>query len=503
MKRNKFSLSNYKLLTMNMGELVPINWTEVIPGDVIQQKTQALIRMAPLVAPVMHPVRVRIHHFYVPYRILWDDSGGAETGFTTLITGGSDGTKTPAHPTHSLNATNLTQGTLLDYLGIPPADYTGSGISINALPLRAYAMIYNEYYRDQDLCTELTIDKTDGADTTTNTTLQKVCWEKDGITTARPWESKGDSISIPLTGDAPITGLGFANETYTSGSVGVSEPAGVDATYTDYKLASGNAFYFEEDASYSGHPGLYANLSSVTGVDVNDLLLSFGLQNFQEARAKYGSRYTEYLRYLGIKPSDARMQNPEYLGGGRQVIQFSEVLSTDGANTGDMKGHGITALQTNRYRRFFEEHGLIMTLMSVVPKSIYANQIPKKWLRTTKEEYFTKELQFIGDQVIENQEVYSEHTTPTGTFGYQPRYEEYRWEPSSIAGEFNPGSTNDHWHLARSHSSDPSLNQTFVDCTPPTDIFASGATDQLYVMANNSIQARRPISREGKSKLLF
>lgn len=509
MKRNKFSLSNYKLLTCNMGELIPVNWTEVIPGDVFQQKTQALIRTTPLLAPVMHPVRVRIHHFYVPLRLLWDNSGGAETGFEAFITGGSDGTKVPTHPYIDLNAATVAQGDLLDYLGIPPANYTGSGIQISALPVRAYNLIFNNYYRDQDLVTERTIDLTDGADATSTQTVARVAWEKDGLTTSRPWESKGDSIAIPLAADAAVTGIGAVNQNYTASGATVYETDGTGSvTYNPHKGSIDNTsadtqFYVEEDPNNSGFPNIRADLTSATGVDVNDLLLAFGLQNFQEARAKYGSRYVEYLRYLGIKPSDARLQLPEYLGGGRQVIQFSEVLATDDANTGDMKGHGITALQTNRYRRFFEEHGIIMTLMSVVPKAIYSNCIPKKWSRTTKEQYFTKELQFIGDEVIQNKEVYSEHSSPSGTFSYGPRYEDYRWERSSIAGEFNIGEVNDHYHLARNHSGDPSLNSTFVSCTPSTNIFKSSAVDQLLVMANNSIQARRPISKEGRSKLLF
>ena len=155
MKRNKFSLSNYKLFTCNMGELIPIQWLDVIPGDTFQAKTQALIRCAPLLAPVMHPVLVRIHHFFVPYRLIWDNSGGSETDFEAFITGGIDGTKTPSHPVKNL--TTINQGDLLNYLGIPPAAYA-SAYAVNALPLRAYMMIWNEYFRDQDLHTEATVD---------------------------------------------------------------------------------------------------------------------------------------------------------------------------------------------------------------------------------------------------------------------------------------------------------------------------------------------------------
>lgn len=495
MRRNKFSLSNYKLITGNMGELIPLGWYETLPGDTFQMQSSLLVRFSPLLAPVMHPVRVRCHHFFIPNRLLWDSSGGADTDFEAFVTGGSDGTATPTHPYIAFSS--CAQGTLKDFLGLPVSAAYGATYNVNALPFRAYALVYNEYYRDQDLATELTIDKSDGADTTTNTALKKVAWEKDQYTTARPWESKGDSISIPLAANADVISQGTGIPLFDGTTSGTDAPlagAAGDAIWSPTTL-TGSAQWAD--------PELQADLTSATGVDINDLLLAFGLQNFQEARAKYGSRYTEYLRYLGIRPRDARLNRPEYLGGGRQVIQFSEVLSTDGANTGEMYGHGIGAMRTNRFRRFFDEHGIVMTFLSVVPKSIYSQCLPKKWFRSTKEEYFTRELQFIGDQVIKNKEIYCDHSTPEGTFGYQPRYEEYRHEPSSVHGEFFPGQVNDHWHLARSFSSDPSLNQTFTDCTPPTEIFAAPSTDQMLIMVQNSIQARRPIAAEGKSKLLF
>lgn len=499
--RNKFSLSNYKLLTGNMGYLIPVNWLEVLPGDTFQGATQALIRTAPLNAPVMHPTAVRFHHFFVRNRLLWDDDGGSETGFEAFITGGSDGTKTPTHPYVSLNATTVSSGDLYDYLGIPPANYTGSGLAISALPFRAYNMIYNSYYRDQDHCTELTVDTTDGSDSSTKT-LQKVAWPKDPINIARSSDTLGDSVTIPLLGEAPLWG---DNMDWDASDDNANYPQVRDAQGSSANLRKfmANTATLYGGSSADGTGELKADMTQASGVDIADLLLAFGLQSFQEARNKYGHRYVDWQRYYGVRPSETLAYQPEYLGGGRQVLQFSEVLSTDGANTGDMKGHGITALRTNTFRRTFNEHGIFMTLMSVVPKPIYANMIPKKWNRTTKEEYFTRELQFIGDEIVENKEVYSEHSTPSGTFGYSPRYESYRHEFSEIAGEFNPGDTNDHWHLAIAFSGDPSLNSTFIECTPATDIFQSGSADQLYCMVNNSVKARRKISKEGKTKIVF
>lgn len=489
MRRNKFSLSHYKLLTMDMGQLIPLTWYEVLPGDTIQQSTSALVRVSPLLAPVMHPVIVRLHHFYVPNRIIWDD-------FEDFITGGEDGLDNTTHPYQAANAT--TEGTLRDYMGVPPSAGYGYSLNLNILPFRAYHLIWNEYYRDQDLVTAATISTGNGSDATTSmATIRQIAWEKDYFTTCRPWEAKGSEVTIPLLGDAPVTGIGTKDGTFGSSSVSARETDGSGSeTYTAAKIIDGtgdsNITYIEEDQSNSGYPNIRADLASASGVSINDLRLAFALQKYQEARAQYGSRYAEYLRYLGVRSSDGRLQNPEYLGGGRQVIQFSEVLSTDGSNTGDLKGHGIAAMKTNRYRRFFEEHGIVMTLMSVVPKAIYSQSVARGFHRETKEDYFQKELQHIGEQEITNKEVYPDHASPDAVFGYQNRYDEYRQIQSNIAGEFH--STLDHWHYARIFGSDPSLNSTFVTATPTKRVNASDSTDCLYVMANHSIQARRMLA---------
>lgn len=486
MKRSKFNLSHYKLLTGNMGNLIPITWYEALPGDTIQQATSMLARVSPLLAPIMHPVRIRLHHWFVPNRLIWED-------FEDFITGGPDGTSLPEHPYISL--ASASEGSLHDYLGVPPDTY-GANIQVSALPFRAYNLIYNEHYRDQDLITEKVIDTASGEDTTTDTDLLKVSWEKDYFTTCRPWELKGDEITIPFSGTAPVHGIGREGNTYGSSYGTIYEAGGVTTSYS--AGGSSSDLRVQQDPDNTGFPNIKADLSAALGIPINDLRLALALQRYQEARAQYGSRYVEYLRYLGVKSSDARMNLPEYLGGGRQVIQFSEVLSTDGANTGDLKGHGIAAMRTNRYRRFFEEHGIVMTLMSVVPKAVYSQSLHRAFSRQVKEDYFQRELQFIGEQEIPNKEVYVNHTSPADIFGYQARYDEYRYHPSTIAGEFR--STLDHWHMARIFGSDPALNQSFIEATPTDRIYASTATDQLYIMANHSIQARRMLAPRAKCK---
>lgn len=492
MKRNKFSLSHYKLATMDMGYLVPLTWFEALPGDSIQQATSALIRVSPLVAPVMHPVTVRIHHWFVPNRLIWDD-------FEDFITGGEDGDDESEHP--QISASAVAEGSLADYLGVPVGSYSPN-LAFSALPFRAYNMIYNEHYRDQDLIDELTIDTSSGTDSTTDLDVQKVAWNKDYFTTSRPWEQKGTQVTIPLGESAPITGLGWSDGS-TVGSGGTfRETGGGSRTYADYRRSDSMIIASEEDPANAGYPLIQADLSEATGIPINDLRLALAIQRYQEARSMYGSRYVEYLRYLGVRGSDSRLQLPEFLAGGRNTIQFSEVLQTgEGTNpVGSMYGHGIAALRSNRYRRFFEEHGIVMSLMSVIPKTIYTQGLHKKWSREVKEDYFQKELQFIGEDEVYNKEIYADHTTPDGIFGYQARYDEYRNHPSSVSGEFL--NTLDHWHMARVFSSDPALNQSFIECTPTKRVLASTGTDSLYVMANHSIQARRMLAKRAYNKTL-
>ena len=211
----------------------------------------------------------------------------------------------------------------------------------------------------------------------------------------------------------------------------------------------------------------------------------------------------EYLRYCGVKSSDARLDRPEYFGGGRQTIQFSEVLQTaegTGTAVGELKGHGIGAMRSNRYRRFIEEHGWVVSLISVRPKTIYQDGLQRHWNRRTKEDFFQKELQHIGQQEILNKEIKAGHATPEGVFGYGDRYDEYRHAWSGIAGDFK-GNLN-HWHLANTYSTDPSLNGDFVKCVPDaSQIFASSSDDVVYFMVNNSIQARRAVSRSASASV--
>lgn len=485
MKRSKHSLSNYKLTTFDMGKLTPVGMFEVIPGDSVRLSTSALIRVSPMVAPVMHPVMVRLHHWYVPYRLLWSD-------WEKFITGGNDGNGDDmgAFPTITAGGSGFTAGELLDHLGVPPGL---ASLEVTALPVYAYNLIFNEFYRDQDLM---------AARALTDETLASIAWEKDYFSSARPWTQRGDDIYLPITGQADVT---FPTGVTSRGTAGYDAASAGNSQGNLTMDASGNLSF--NSSSGAGQAWLqstatptdaYADMSTTTPLNINDLREAFGLQRYREARARYGARYSEYLRYYGIRPSDARLQRPEYLGGGKQTIAMSEVLRTGNGDTaeeavGSMYGHGIAALKSRRLVKFFEEHGVVLTLASVRPRTMYANGLHKTWIRRTKEDFFTKELENIGQQEIQNQEIYANAATPTGVFGYQDRYADYRSIPSTIGGDFR--STLDHWHLARLLASEPTLNEAFVTCTPSKRIHAVQSDDVLWGMFSHSIQARRMVSK--------
>jgi len=502
MRRSKFSLSHYKLLSCDMGELVPIACVEVLPGDSFRHSASALVRVSPLVSPVMHPVEVKIHHWYVPTRIVWPS-------FENFITGGPDGMDDTVAPFIAWGEGGRTApavGELADYLGLPPGLGTGNPQTTSAVPFRAYAKIWNEWYRDQDLQTPLVIDTNDGgdgADSTTSIAMQNVAWEKDYFTSARPWTQKGPDVVLPIGATAPVVSNNLNPTFVVDGDLSTQRAFQNSSDAQPVWRASFGAGSGPEDVVFFGsETGLEADLSSATAVSINQVREAFALQRYEEARARYGSRYTEYLRYLGVRSSDARLQRPEYLGGGKQTIQFSEVLQTspsdvDDSFTGELRGHGIGAVRSNRYQRFFEEHGYVLSLMSVKPKTMYAQGVARTWSRTVKEDYWQRELQHIGQQAIENRELYFAAAVANGTFGYQDRYDEYRRQESGIAGEFR--TTLDFWHYARLFGSEPALNADFIRSVPTKRVNAVQTEDVLWCMVKHQLKARRMVAGSGKS----
>lgn len=485
MRRQKHNLSHYRLTTCDLGQVIPVGLTEVLPGDTFQHSANTLIRLSPLAAPVMHPVTCRIHHFFVPHRLIWSDAGGTGS-FEDFITGGSDGNDSQTVPTMS---TTGTAKDLLDYYGIPLV----SGVDVSALPAAGFNKIWNEYYRDQDLATPRDPD---------DLTIPFCAWEKDYFTSSRPWPQKGDEVTLPLGTRADIKGFGIVDGQSTVSTGTINETGGTQTSDSDGYNSGWRAL---QDGT-SGYPDIYADLSTATAASVNDIRRAFALQRYQEVRARYGSRYTEYLRYLGIRSSDARLDRPEYLGGGRASVAFSEVLQTAPEATGrdfgvgDLYGHGVSAMRANAYRRFFEEHGYVHTFLSVRPKAMYTDGIHRSWLRTDKEDFWTKELEFIGQQEVYKNEVYADSADGTDTWSYQDRYMDYRGMPSGVCAEFR--STLNYWHLGRIFATDPALNETFIECDPSKRVFNEQTANSLWCMVQHRLVARRLVSRSAAPRIL-
>lgn len=484
MKRSKHNLGCYRLLTGDMGQLLPVGLWEVLPGDTFQHNSAVMVRLSPMVAPVMHGMEVRIHHWFVPYRLLWED-------FEKFITGGPDGMDASTPPQIVCTGNQP----VLDHMGVPQ----NTGLSVSAAPVRAYNLIWNDFYRDQDLQAERGED---------DATLAPICWEKDQYTTARPWPQKGPEVTIPLGEYAPIRGLGYetAGIPATVHDINTLQPL----TATDFREAV--VRIYENGQTIPGHDRVFADLSMAGSAPVDEVRRAFALQRFAEARARYGSRYVEYLRYLGVKSADGRGESAEYLGGGRARINISEVLQTapetglgGDADTeygvGDLYGHGIAAMRSNRYRRFFDEHGWVLSLLSVRPKALYMDGVDKMWLRRDREDFFQKELQYIGQEPIKMEQIYTGDMSRFGeTWGWQDRYRDYREASSRVSGEFRD--VLDYWHLGRGFAGPPALNAAFVGCNPSKRIFQVQTHDVLWCMVQHHLVARRLVEKGSAAKII-
>jgi len=499
MQRSNHNLSHSRLTTFDMGQLVPIACLEVLMGDSFIHSTSVLLRAATLVTPVMHPVEVRVHHWYVPNRLLWSD-------WDAFITGREGDLVVPYVDLVDATPGPATNYTLADHFGLP--DNPGR---VSALPFCAYARIWNEFYRDQNIQTELLQgDVEDSPDWTDNVNLalQRVGWGKDYFTTSRPDPQQGSAVSIPFEPGAlaPVRGIQIDNGATAgteTGRIGVE---------SEFDVATGPAWASNSDkitvtaettgvASDDNRPQIFADLGGVSGggIDINEFRQAMALQRHLEARNRYGSRIQDYLNYHGVRPRDGRLDLPEYLGGGKATIAFSEVLATaegENTNVGDQAGHGISAMRSRRYGRFFPESGWVLSLMSVRPKGMYADQLHRQWLRSVKDDFWQKEYEAFGPQAVLTKEVFGNHTSATDVFGYQGRFDEYRRHPSYVTGQFR--TLDDDWHLARFFSSAPALNNDFITCIPSDRIFADVSEPECRAMISHSIRAKRLVQKRAR-----
>lgn len=471
--RYEHSLSHEVKMSGDMGWLYPVAAIEVLPGDSFLMNSTILARIAPLARPTMHTVEIRKHDWYIPNRILWADWEDFITGKKTELT----------HPTATVPADKAQAG-LFDYMGVPP---TAGGAVVNGLPFMAYQKTWSDRYRDQDLHVEAPL---------TDISLKRICWEKDYFTTCRPSPTQGTAAnaSIEFASDVPIEGLGYESPGagHTAGTLMTTRsPAGYAANITN--AANRGAIALEGGSGNA--PNVRITAGTVAGtLDLDELRSTIAVRRFQEARARFGDRYEDYLRWLGVNPSTGRLDRPEFLGGGSQIVNFSEVLATaesQNSNTGDLFGHGIAGLASRRWRKTFEEHGWMISFLSARPRTNYQDGIPRKFgQRSTVMDYWQKELEILPWQQVMAKEIHHS-ASPDTVFGYQQKDDEYRHEMSRVAGTFRQGGTESDYHMGREFTSPPTLNASFVECTPTDRVYQDSNMPEMVMNIRHSIRARR------------
>lgn len=510
-KRNRFNYKPDHLFTGKMGPLMPFIQFEVVPGDTFKVVADNMTRFQAMLSPAYAKIYTYTHFFFVPYRLLWDE-------WEDFITKGEDGTAAPNFPKISFpNGQNV--GTLADYFGLPTNEpAVGSTpartvpMTVSALPFRAYALIYNEWYRNQNLQSEVGFSTASGADTTTNTTLLSRNWRPDYMTQNLPFRQRGPQVLAPLGTSAPVfagsTNAILPNTTMQFRTTTGAVLNGNKNMYTNFSNSNNGVLFVDDNtATTSGYNGLipsnlYADLKQATAASISDWRLAFQIQRLLEKNARGGARYVEWLMsHFGVRCSDGRLQRPEYLGGGKSPVMISEILQTSSSDNtspqGNMAGHAFSVQQSHSFTKSFDEYGIVIGIYSCMPKSLYYQGIRRSWLKDTPYDFYLPVLSHLSEQGTYNAEIYQTgvDATDKAIFGYNPIYEEYRHMYSTVSGEFK--TTLDYWQFGRRWSSAPALNSQFVTCTPTDAPFAVKNQDNLLITTTTRIRAVRPIPKHG------
>lgn len=530
MSRSKFDRSFSLKTSFNVGDIVPFYVDEVLPGDTFDVKTSKVVRMQTLITPIMDNIYLDTYYFFVPNRLVWEhwkQFNGENTESAWL-------------PSTEYSIPQLTApsggwsvGTIADYMGIP----TGvANLSVSALPFRAYALICNEWFRDENLCDPLVVPTGDATVAGSNTvasvedyakgaTPYKAAKYHDYFTSCLPAPQKGPDVMIGLSGEANVFGngytLGWTNGTLTGGSrsgsalgdqntkVGTLLSGSTTAGSTNEMPGGDGKLWGIVQKSQVENPaysGLIADLSTATSATINQLRLAFQIQKLYEKDARGGTRYTEILKtHFGVTSPDSRLQRPEYLGGNRVPININQVVQNSATVEGEtplgnVAGYSVTSDTHSDFRQSFTEHGFVIGVMVARYDHTYQQGIERFWSRKTRFDYYWPVLANIGEQAVLNKEIYAQGTVEDDeVFGYQEAWGDYRYKPNHVTGEMRSqyAQSLDVWHLGDDYSKLPSLSAEWIveDKTNVDRVLAVTSTNanQLFADLYVKNQTTRPM----------